>query len=64
MVARVVQGTDPADIPVQFAQNLELVLNTEVAVDIGLPLDQAVEFLTAFSDYLKAQGTSLVIKTL
>jgi len=59
IVARVLQGEKPTDIPVQFAKNLELVLNPQTAMEIDLPLANLLTSLSEFAEYLREEGVKL-----
>ena len=59
IVARVLQGEKPTDIPVQFAKNLELALNPQTALEIDLPLANLLTSLSEFAEYLQEEGAKL-----
>lgn len=59
IVARVLKGEAPASIPIQFAKNLELVINPDVAAEINMPLVDLRSAIAKFSEYLEEQGARL-----
>lgn len=59
IVAQVLQGEKPTDIPIQFAKNLELVLNPQTAIEIGLPLANLLTSLSEFAEYLREEEVKL-----
>lgn len=64
MGARVLQGEDPAGIAVQFAQNLELWFNIDVAQKLDVPLSELLNRLVEFSEDLKARGMNVRLRYL
>ncbi|MCX6090522.1 MAG: hypothetical protein NTX88_09200 [Candidatus Atribacteria bacterium] len=62
VVARILKGEKPGDIPVEFANKLFLLFNTKVAKDLDLDLTKMKESLDQFVENMKSQKVEVTLK--
>jgi len=60
---RVLKGTKPKDIPVEFAKNLELKLNMDTVIRIGISVPEILNGCMNFYKKLKEEGIQLTMET-
>ena len=56
IVIKILKGAKPADIPVEFAKNVELALNLDIAKQIGMSESSLLSTLEAFKAKLEKEG--------
>ena len=59
---KILKGTDPSDIPVKFATELELWVNLKTAKEIGFSTSSLIDTCKEFADKLKEEGGKVEIK--
>ena len=64
IVARVLKGENPGDIPVEFARKLTLLVNTRVFGALGLDAEAMKATLNQFLDDMKAKGVEVALNFL
>jgi len=61
---KVLKGTNPSDIPVKFATELELWVNLKIAKEIGFSTSSLTDACEKFADKLKEEGGKVEIKVI
>jgi len=56
IVIKILEGAKPTDIPVEFAKNVELALNLDIAKQIGMSESSLLSALEAFKAKLEKEG--------
>lgn len=64
IVARVLKGENPGDIPVQFAQKLVLLVNSETAKKLGMNIDELRAQLEQYVLEMKERGIEINLQFL
>ncbi len=64
LVARILQGENPGDIPVEFAKKLKLSFNPQTVKVLGLDEEEFTSKLNAFIEDMKAQGVEVSLEAL
>jgi len=64
IVARVLKGENPGDIPVEFARKLTLLVNTRTLGALGLDAEAMKVTLNQFLDDMKAKGVEVALNFL
>jgi len=62
VVARILKGEKPADIPVQFANKVILKINSSFAANLGLDINIAKSKLEKFVDDMKTQNLEVTLE--
>lgn len=61
IVARILKGEDPGDIPVEFAKKLTFLLNTQTFEALGLDAEAMTVAANRFVDDMRAKGVEVVL---
>jgi len=64
LVARILQGESPGEIPVEFARKLKLLFNPRTVEVLGLDEEEFTSKLNAFIEDMKAQGVEVSLEAL
>lgn len=64
LVARILQGENPGEIPVEFARKLKLLFNPRTVEVLGLDEEEFTSKLNAFIEDMKAQGVEVSLEAL
>lgn len=64
IVARILKGEKPGDIPVEFAKKLTLALNLKTVETLGLSMEELEKKLNGFVEEMKKEGVEVTLSTL
>jgi len=64
LVARVLQGENPGEIPVEFAKKLKLSFNPQAVKVLGLDEEEFTAKINAFIEEMEAQGVEVSLEVL
>jgi len=64
LVARILQGESPGEIPVEFARKLKLLFNPRTVEVLGLDEEEFTSKLNAYIEDMKAQGVEVSLEAL
>jgi len=62
IVVKILKGTKPSDIPVEFAKNVELWVNMKTAIEIHVDVPLLLENITAFAEDMNREGGKVEIQ--
>ncbi len=62
IVVKILEGTKPSDIPVEFAKNVELWVNMKTAIEIHVDVPSLLENITAFTEDMNREGGKVKIQ--